>query len=466
MTFYQLLDERQHLATAIIRSTLTGITAAMALMATVISAQQTALPPELELLNQQFITLQKEHVTTPFESELVILNTGYLGAIVKAMAAEKEAANLDGILALEAEKKLLTEKQLSAEKLPLPETDDEKTPAAVKNLRNIYRTSYAKLEIQRLKNQQGLIAPLNVRLKKMEADFIKADRIADAKTVRGYREALSEEAPSGGEPRPATTLNPAAMITAKDGFTNTLGMEFVPVKGTDVLFCIHEVRYKDYALYAKENQNVNGDWKDQTIDGHAITERNEDHPVIKVSWDDAQKFCAWLSKKEGKSYRLPTDEEWSYAVGIGREEKRKKGALPSQVLPVPDAFPWGDDYPLKTKDKPGNYSDASLKGKAPGPDGKQNDIENYNDGFPTTAPVMSFKPNKFGLYDLGGNVWEWCEDWYDNAQQDRELRGASWHDANRFFLLSSHRLHGAPGGRHNDHGFRCVVVPARSLTER
>ena len=199
-------------------------------------------------------------------------------------------------------------------------------------------------------------------------------------------------------------------------------------------------------------------WKDQKIDGHAIVARNEDHPVIKVSWDDARKFCAWLSKKEGKLYRLPTDEEWSYAAGIGQKEKRKKGELPCQVPQVPDAFPWGDDFPLKTKNKPGNFSDVSLKGKA-------DNTDDYDDGFPTTAPVMSFKPNKFGLYDLGGNVWEWCEDWYDNAQQERELRGASWHDSNRFFLLASHRLHGPPGGRHNDHGFRCVLVLPHSLAD-
>ncbi|MFC5456954.1 formylglycine-generating enzyme family protein [Prosthecobacter fluviatilis] len=465
MTFFQLFDPRQRLANAFIRSARPCIQAALALMATVISAQQPALPPELGALNQQFIKLQKEQVTAPFESDLVVLNTGYLGAIDKAVTAEKAAANLDGILALEAEKKLITEKALAAERPPLPQSDDEKTPAVVKNLRNIYRTSYAKLEAQRLKNLQKLVAPLNVRLKQMEADFVKADRIADAKTVHSYREALAEEAPAAGEPKPAATLNPAVMITAKDGFTNTLGMKFLPVKGTAVLFCIHEVRYKDYAAYAAENPNVDVAWKDQTVEGHAITDRKEDHPVIKVSWDDAQKFCAWLSQKEGKLYRLPTDEEWSYAAGIGEKEKRKTGALPFQMPTVPDVFPWGDDFPLTKKNKPGNFRDASLTGKAPGADGKEDSLETYDDGFPTTAPVMSFKPNKLGLYDLGGNVWEWCEDWYDNAQQDRELRGASWHDNNRGFLLSSYRLHGPPGGRHGDHGFRCVVVPPRGLKD-
>jgi formylglycine-generating enzyme required for sulfatase activity len=71
---------------------------------------------------------------------------------------------------------------------------------------------------------------------------------------------------------------------------------------------------------------------------------------------------------------------------------------------------------------------------------------------------MSFKPNKFGLYDLGGNVWEWCEDWYDNAQKDRGLRGGSWFKRDRGHLLSSYRVHRTPGTRYGL-GFRVGVVP-------
>jgi len=436
-------------------------------MLTAVSAQQTALPPELAALNAQFIKLQAERVTVPFDADLTQLNAGYLGGIDKAIAAEKAAANLDGILALEAEKKLF------AEKLPLPETDDEKTPAALKQLRAIYRTAQAKIEAQRRTNLKTLTGPLAARLQQMETDFIKSDRIADAKTVRGYREALSESSPGlqpvlgasqppatppGGGLKPSTALNPAALLALKDGFTNTLGMKFVLVKGTKVMFCIHEVRYKDYAAYAAESQGVDGAWKDQTSDGYAITERNEDHPVVKVSWEDAQKFCAWLSKKEGKLYRLPTDAEWSIAVGIGRSEKWKKETTPATVFQDQNEFPWGGDLPPKTKDQAGNYSDESRKAKAPHGDVQY--LENYDDGFPTTAPVMSYQPNKLGLYDLGGNVWEWCEEWYDNAQKDRVHRGGSWNDGHyRGNLLSSYRNHDIPGFRHNCTGFRCVLVP-------
>ncbi len=253
-----------------------------------------------------------------------------------------------------------------------------------------------------------------------------------------------------------TATEPAK--ASKDApFVNSLGMKFVPVPDTNVLFCIHETRYKDYAAYASEVQGVDGSWKNQTSDGYAITERNEDHPVARVNWEDAQKFCAWLSKKEGKLYRLPSDAEWSIAVGIGRIEKWKADTTPATVFKDQNEFPWGE-----TKDEAGNYSDESRKAKAPR--GGATYIENYDDNFPTTAPVMSFKPNKLGIYDLGGNVSEWCEDWYDNAQKDRVLRGGSWIGGKHAGQMSSFRAPRAPELRYYYDGtavggFRVVLVP-------
>ncbi len=261
-------------------------------------------------------------------------------------------------------------------------------------------------------------------------------------------------------PPPARTMEPlnpaAATLTLKDGLANTLGMKFLPVPGTDVLFCIHETRYKDYAAYAAVVPSATTNWKNQNFDGYTITERNEEHPVTQVNWEDAQAFCAWLSKKEGKTYRLPTDEEWSIAVGLGHAEKRTKDITPEMLNGKETTeFPWGGDFPPKTKDQAGNYSDESRKAKAPN-DATQY-IEGYDDVFPTTSPVMSFKPNKLGLYDMGGNVWEWCEDWYDNAQKARVLRGGSWGSGDRGTLLSSNRVPNFPGIRLHSYGFRLVL---------
>jgi hypothetical protein len=151
----------------------------------------------------------------------------------------------------------------------------------------------------------------------------------------------------------------------------------------------------------------------------------------------------------GASYRLPTDEEWSGAVGLERES----GSAPKDKAgKVTGVYPWGTQFPPPAK--AGNYSD-SVANATLGLTG----IEGYTDGFATTSPVGRFAANRFGLFDLGGNVWEWCEDWYDpSAQKSRVLRGGSWYYVGSVSLLSSLRCHFAPTRRINNFGFRVVLV--------
>jgi formylglycine-generating enzyme required for sulfatase activity len=285
----------------------------------------------------------------------------------------------------------------------------------------------------------------------MEADFTKADRLEDAQSVRSYRTKIASGSVAAIS---ATATAPPKVLKNGSEVLNSIGMRFVEVKGTDVLFCVHETRRQDYELYASENQDVDSAWKNQRCEGIPCG-ANDDHPVTGVNWHDAKNFCDWLSRKEGKVYRLPTDEEWSFAVGIGRDEKRGKGITPSMVAgKQAKDFPWGTNFPPRTADKSGNYSDINAHGKFP----LRPWIEGYDDGFITTSPVMSFKPSKSGIYDLGGNVNEWCEDWYDHSQQARVLRGASWNDGDKVYLLSDHRRHHhGPTLRNFDCGFRCVI---------
>lgn len=227
---------------------------------------------------------------------------------------------------------------------------------------------------------------------------------------------------------------PKAMQAAKDSpFINTLGMKFVPVPGTEVLMCVHETRNVDYAAYAAANSGVDVEWRPVAVSG------KDQHPVVNVSNEDAEGFCRWLSTKEGRTYRLPTDAEWSVAVGLqvetGRTPKEKYDNGPKEV------FPWGTYYPPKLGD--GNYG-----------------LNELDDGYNKTAPVMSFRANELGIYDLGGNIWEWCQDWYDDTQQVRVLRGASWVSNARVDLSSSYRYVGHPLLRHVNGGFRCVLVVA------
>lgn len=248
-------------------------------------------------------------------------------------------------------------------------------------------------------------------------------------------------------PQPALTADDSASHAAgKSGFTNSLGMTFVPVEGTDVLFSIWETRVQDYAAYAQENPGADREWKNYEYAGH---KQGPDHPVVKVSWEDAKAFCVWLSKKEGKTYRLPTDHEWSGAVGIGDREDAK--ASPEEKDDnMNRIYPWESEWPPPSGS--GNFSGAESASPYK--------IEGYKDGHGLTAPVGSYRAAANGLYDLSGNVYEWCEDWYNNDQKYRVGRGGSWGDGKEVSLRSSYRGDGAlPSIRSSGLGFRVVVAP-------
>ncbi|MGI9239225.1 MAG: SUMF1/EgtB/PvdO family nonheme iron enzyme, partial [Verrucomicrobiales bacterium] len=176
-----------------------------------------------------------------------------------------------------------------------------------------------------------------------------------------------------------------------------------------------------------------------------------DHPVVMVTWEDAVAFCAWLSQKEGRSYRLASDHEWSSAAGIGDRENPEKSPR-EKNLKIPDVFPWGGGF--SPGEIQGNYSDKTARAAF----GERWDIiDSYDDGFATTAPVGSFEPNTLGIYDLGGNVWEWCADNYGRGGM-KTLRGSSWFTFNAEGANTSYRIFGASRYRWNYVGFRIVEV--------
>jgi formylglycine-generating enzyme required for sulfatase activity len=190
-------------------------------------------------------------------------------------------------------------------------------------------------------------------------------------------------------------------------------------------------------------------------------QQTQDHPVVGVSWYDAKAFCEWLTVREhaagrlpaGWEYRLPRDHEWSVAVGLKEDAKKTPEKKDGEDK---KAYPWGE-WP-EGKPPPegaGNYAGAEADdGHWPA---DLDTIPGYNDGYARTAPVGSFKPNPDGIYDLGDNVWEWCEDKYRPGADSRVLRGASWFNGGRDYLLSSLRGHGRPACRYVYDGFRCVV---------
>jgi len=192
------------------------------------AASFTPLPPELATLDAQFIKLQSERVTGPFEADVAKLNSGYLGGIAKKIAEEKAAGHLDGILALEAEQKRIQGMGASGPQAGSetpPPSDDDKTPASLKALRTIYREQFAKLTATRAANLKALTEPLDKRLAQMESDFARADRVADAKEVRGYREALGSSA----------GFQPAAGVAGVSPAPEPGRMPGTPTAGTAVL---------------------------------------------------------------------------------------------------------------------------------------------------------------------------------------------------------------------------------------
>ncbi len=166
----------------------------------------------------------------------------------------------------------------------------------------------------------------------------------------------------------------------------------------------------------------------------------ENHPVVHVSWQDAATYADWAKK------RLPTEAEWEYAARGGLSDGQ---------------YPWGRQFALGDQPLANGW-----QGHFP-----QQDLS--QDGFHGTSPVGAFPPNRFGLVDMAGNVWNWCADWYavdyygtslaDNPRgptvgNERVRRGGSWLSATHYggALRVDYRDHAPPGESTNHTGFRCA----------
>ena len=178
--------------------------------------------------------------------------------------------------------------------------------------------------------------------------------------------------------------------------------------------------------------------------------QTNDHPVVNVSWNDALAFCKWLSEKEGVTYRLPTEAEWEYACRAGTTTMYYHGDDPEGLAEVENVA----DGTAKAK-----FSDWSTISS--------------RDGHVFTAPVGSYRPNGFGLYDMHGNVSEWCQDWHDGdyyagsptddptgpaAGSSRVFRGGGWLSS-AWSCRSAYRGSFSPGSRRGYGGFRVASVP-------
>ena len=416
------------------------------------AAAPTTQPPELAELAARFDALKKQRVSLPFDAAVAELTDSYLKRIDELVFKKKQSKRLEALVALEEEKARFLQTPV------VPEKDPEGLHDLIQELYIHYRVKHAMIASRMGDSLKGLLSPLHKRLLQMEGEWKAAGRAADGEQARAYRASLVGE---GLGLKPALTsqlffMDPpeeAPEASSEPVTTNTLGMKFRPVPGTTVLFCLHETRRQDYAAYASDVKGVRDGWKKRKY-VNVPAGHEDNHPVIFVHWNEAQAFCEWLSSKEGKKYRLPTDREWSIAVGIGDREAWTETSTPESLhWKLQGVYPWGRDPLPKSEDRVGNLADLSFHAKFP----SDLYMENYEDGYVTTAPVMSYKPNKFGLYDLAGNVSEWIADWYNAEQKDRVVRGSPYSMSAGQYHFSSFRSHTPPDRYSDARGFRVVI---------
>jgi formylglycine-generating enzyme required for sulfatase activity len=209
-------------------------------------------------------------------------------------------------------------------------------------------------------------------------------------------------------------------LTAVPELVRRLEAKMLPVPGTKILLSKTEFTVGEWKLYLRAEGLP--EWKQPPE-----FEQNDEHPVVNVSWNDAKKFCDWVSKTTGKEWRLPTNSEWEAAVGTSK-------------------YPWGDYYPPNWDD--GNYAVAE--------DGKEDPAKVGVDGIKGTAPVGSFKASLLGFYDLGGNVGEWMWDGLDEKTGKRVIRGANWWLSAEYCPVANRNFN-LPENRYSSNGFRVAL---------
>lgn len=181
-------------------------------------------------------------------------------------------------------------------------------------------------------------------------------------------------------------------------------------------------------------------------------DQNPNHPAVNVSWNDAKAMAQWLSEQYDVFVRLPTEAEWEYACRAETRTIRFWGDAPVEACIY------------------ANIADQRARKRF-----KDLTIHGCDDGYIYTSPVRSFRSNRYGLYDMLGNVWEWCEDRYDENYYDkspknnpigpsygsyRVMRGGFW-GSEPSDLRCANRSREAPQGRGDTYGFRLAIVPSQ-----
>ena len=198
-----------------------------------------------------------------------------------------------------------------------------------------------------------------------------------------------------------------------------------PVTVAEYMYFVNDVK-KHYPRWLEEGSEYNiktgnSDWYKKMPNL-----QNLNAPIVGISWHDAVAYCKWLSEKRGENYRLPREAEWEYSCRAGTKTEWSFGNDEKEL----DRYAWYNKNSYDLGEKHKNYGIQEVGKKL---------------------------PNPWGLYDMHGNVWEWCEDWYDSDKDRKVLRGGSWvYDADG--SRSAFRGGFNPQFRNNDWGFRLLRV--------
>lgn len=208
---------------------------------------------------------------------------------------------------------------------------------------------------------------------------------------------------------------------------------------------------KPLRMWAGRYEVSNGQFRryDAAHDSTNVVGRDMDtdvQPVVNVSWEDAHNYCGWLNRRYGSLippnavFRLPTEQEWETYARCGDQR----------------TYPWGNQWP-----PPGSYNYRGTEGS-----GfiyslfqREQFIRGHDDGYVVSAPVTKSGANEWGLFGVGGNVWEWCENWWDADQAQRAIRGAAWNNEKEATLRVAHRAASPPDSKNESIGFRVVIGP-------
>ena len=197
---------------------------------------------------------------------------------------------------------------------------------------------------------------------------------------------------------------------------NSLSIDMVKIPNKNYEMGKYPVTIAEYMHFANDVKKYYPEWLEGDSSYYRKMNLTDNAPIIGISWYDAVAYCEWLSEKTKESYRLPTEEEWEYACRAGTKTKWSFGDNESEL----EKYAW---------------------------------YKKNSDG--TTHIVGQKLANPWGLYDMHGNVWEWCEDWYDKKKKSRVLRGGSW-DSYASISRCSYRNRSSSYDRLINIGFRLL----------